>query len=110
MGTIGKILPYINGFVMAIQEVIKSLAFFVGYELPDTGDIDRNILDSMGDGVDTVNSGLEETNDQLDDAKKKTKEWKNFLASFDVANVIPDQSSEDSDSGSASGSGGVASE
>lgn len=110
MGTIGKILPYINGFVMAIQEVIKSLAFFVGYELPDTGDIDRNILDSMGDGVDTVNSGLEETNDQLDDAKKKTKEWKNFLASFDVANVIPDQSSEDSDSGSSSGSGGVASD
>lgn len=110
MGTIGKILPYINGFVMAIQEVIKSLAFFVGYELPDTGDIDRNILDSMGDGVDTVNSGLEETNDQLDDAKKKTKEWKNFLASFDVANVIPDQSSEDSDSGGTSGSGGVASD
>ena len=110
MGTIGKILPYINGFVMAIQEVLKSLAFFVGYELPDTGDIDRNILDSMGDGVDTVNSGLEETNDQLDDAKKKTKEWKNFLASFDVANVIPDQSSEDSDSESSSGSGGVASD
>lgn len=110
MGTIGKILPYINGFVMAIQEIIKSLAFFVGYELPDTGDIDRNILDSMGDGVDSVNSGLEETNDQLDDAKKKTKEWKNFLASFDVANVIPDQSSEDSDSGSSSGSGGVASD
>ena len=110
MGTIGKILPYINGFVMAIQEVIKSLAFFVGYELPDTGDIDRNILDSMGDGVDSVNTGLEETNDRLDDAKKKTKEWKNFLASFDVANVIPDQSSEDSDSGSSSGSGGVASD
>lgn len=105
MGTIGKILPYINGFVMAIQEVIKSLAFFVGYELPDTGDIDRNILDSMGDGVDTVNSGLEETNDQLDDAKKKTKEWKNFLASFDVANVIPDQSESDSGSSSSSDAG-----
>lgn len=103
-GTIGNVLPYINGFVMAIKSLIQTFATFMGYELPNssgqTGTILDSMEDSMGgisDGVNDVNGGLDKTNDKLDKAKKKTKEWKNYLASFDVANVIPDQS-DDSDS------------
>ena len=107
MGTIGKVLPYINGFVMALKEIVKALAFIVGYEEPNSSGVDRNIFDSMGTGIEDVNSGLDSTNDKLDSAKKKTKEWKNFLASFDVANVIPDQT--DSDTSGSGDSGGVGS-
>lgn len=108
-GTIGKVLPYINGFLFAIKEIVKSLAFLVGYEMPNSSGVDRNILDQMDSGVEDVNTALDDTNNSLGTAIKKTKEWKNFLASFDVANVIPDQTS--SDTGPSGGSsGGVASD
>ena len=109
-GVIGKVLPYINGFVMAIKSLIQMFATFLGYELPDSSGSTGSILDSMddslggvSDGLDDVNSGLDDANSGLDSAKKKTKEWKNFLAGFDVANVIPDQSTDDSSSGSGGG-------
>ena len=117
-GVIGKVLPYINGFVMAIKSLIQMFASFLGYELPDSSGSTGSILDSMddslggvSDGMDDVNAGIDDANKGLDSAKKKTKEWKNFLAGFDVANVIPDQSTDDSSSGSgggdSSGAGGM---
>lgn len=60
-------------------------------------------LGGVSDGMDDVNAGIDDANKGLDSAKKKTKEWKNFLAGFDVANVIPDQSTDDSSSGSGGG-------
>lgn len=109
-GVIGKVLPYINGFVMAIKSLIQMFASFLGYELPDSSGATGSILDGMdeslggvSDGLDDVNSGLDDANSGLDSAKKKTKEWKNFLAGFDVANVIPDQNTDDSSSGSGGG-------
>lgn len=103
---------------MAIKSLIQMFASFLGYELPDSSGSTGSILDSMddslggvSDGLDDVNSGLDDANSGLDSAKKKTKEWKNFLAGFDVANVIPDQSTDDSSSGSggggSSGTGGM---
>lgn len=113
-GVIGKVLPYINGFVMAIKSLIQMFASFLGYELPDSSGSTGSILDSMddslggvSDGMDDVNAGIDDANKGLDSAKKKTKEWKNFLAGFDVANVIPDQSTDDSSSGSGGGGSGA---
>ena len=37
IGTIGKILPYINGFVMALVAIVKTLAIFVGYTNTGSG-------------------------------------------------------------------------
>lgn len=103
---------------MAIKSLIQMFASFLGYELPDSSGSTGSILDSMddslggvSDGMDDVNAGIDDANKGLDSAKKKTKEWKNFLAGFDVANVIPDQSTDDSSSGSggggSSGAGGM---
>lgn len=95
---------------MAIKSLIQMFASFLGYELPDSSGSTGSILDSMddslggvSDGMDDVNAGIDDANSGLDSAKKKTKEWKNFLAGFDVANVIPDQSTDDSSSGSGGG-------
>lgn len=104
-GVISQILPYINGFVMAIKSLIQMFATFVGYELPDSSGDTGTILDDVSDSMDDINSGIDDANSGLDSAKQKTKEWKNFLAGFDVANVIPDQDSEDTSGSGSSGSG-----
>lgn len=91
---------------MAIKEVAKSFALFLGYTMPDSSGSSDTILDQMDDGMSSINTGLEDAGKNIDKNKKKTKEWKNFLASFDVANVIPDQSSENSDTSGNSGSNG----
>ena len=102
-GIIGGILPYINGFVMALKEVIKMLALFVGYEIPNSSGETGTILDSYGDSMDDFNSGLSDAGNAIDKNKKKAKEWKNVLMGFDVANVLPDQSSSDTSGGSSGG-------
>lgn len=106
-GIIGQVLPYINGFVMAIKQLIMTFATFLGYELPNSSGNTGTILDGIGDDVSNIGSGLGDVNDELDKAKKKTKEWKNFSASFDVFEKIPDQSDSDSDDDDDVGSGFV---
>ena len=78
IGTIGKILPYINGFVMALKEIIKMLAIFVGYKATD------NIADPI-QTAETASSGIA---DNLGSATKSAKELRKTLMGFDVLNVI----------------------
>ena len=92
---------------MAIKEVAKSLTLFLGYTMPDSSGSSDTILDQMDDGMSSINTGLEDAGKNIDKNKKKTKEWKNFLASFDVANVIPDQDTDNSDDTSSDGAGGM---
>lgn len=107
-GIIGNILPYINGFVMAIKELVKTFALFVGFEIPNSSGETGTILDSYGDSMEELNNGITDAGKNTDKATKKAKEWKNVLMSFDVANVMPDQSSSDSgSSGGTSGAGGM---
>ena len=96
MGTIGKILPYINAFVMVIKELIKMFAIFVGYQG------DNSNLSDIFESVDTSSAGV---SDNLGSANKKAKELKKTLMGFDVLNVIntPTQSS------SSGGGGGIGS-
>lgn len=106
-GTIGAILPYVNGFVMAIKELVKTFALFVGFEIPDSSGTTGTILDNYGDSIDNINSGISSAGANTDKATKKAKEWKNVLMGFDVANVLPDQSSSDSGSSGSGGAGGT---
>ena len=91
MGTLGKILPYINGFVMALKEMAKMLALFVGYE--NVG----SIADPLQDASDTTGN----ISSNLGGAVKKAKELKKTLMGFDVLNVI--QTPKDSSGGGGGG-------
>ena len=95
MGTISSILPYINGFVMAIKEVIKMFALFVGY----TGDNSNlsDVFEDVEDSVVGVGGGI-------DSANKKAKELKKTLMSFDVLNVI-NTPTQNNSSGGGGGAG-----
>jgi hypothetical protein len=93
--TIGKILPYVNAFVMVIKELIKMLAMFVGFE---AGSGFGDAFEVAEDSVGGINSGL-------GSATKKAKELKKTLMGFDVLNVI--STPKDTDSGSGGGVGGI---
>lgn len=97
IGTLGKALPYINGFVMVIKELIKMLAIFTGYEG------DSSELKDVFEGVENSTTGISSS---IGDANKKAKELRKTLMSFDVLNVIATPSENDS---SPSGVGGVGS-
>lgn len=94
MGTIGKALPYINAFVMALKEIAKTIAFVFGFEMPNSSG-STNILDQMVGDTDDIAGGIGDVNDALDETKKKMDN----LGSFDEHNIINKQT----DSGSGSG-------
>lgn len=92
MGTIGKVLPYINAFVMTIKELIKMLAIFTGYTSDDTN------LSDIFEAVEDSTSGV---SNNLGTASKKAKELRKVLMGFDVLNVIntPTESKSSGSSG-----------
>lgn len=92
--TLGKILPYINAFVMTIKELIKMFALFVGYEGAS----------GMGEAFEVAADGAGAISAGVGSAAKKAKELKKTLMGFDVLNVI--STPKDTDS---SGGGGVGS-
>lgn len=79
MGTIGRILPYINGFVMVLKELIKLWALMVGYKAPETN------LEDILQVDETAIGGIA---DNLGRASRHAKELRKTLMSFDVLNVI----------------------
>lgn len=79
IGTIGQILPYINGFVMALVQIIKTLAIFVGYT--NTGSGLAEGLEEAGDASNNIASGF-------GSAAESAKELRRTIMGFDVLNNI----------------------
>lgn len=100
IGILGKALPYINGFLMAVKELIKTFAIFVGYQ----GDTSTNLSDVF-ESAETSSSGI---SSNLGSAAGSAKELKKQLMGFDKLNVI---NTANSNTGGSSGSigGGVGS-
>lgn len=89
----GGIIVWANAIIMAIKEIIKSIASLFGYDLSSGGS--SNLADSIG--VSDLNSGL-------GGATKKAKELKKQLMGFDEINNIDPAST----TGGSGGSSGVA--
>ena len=104
MGTLGAILPYINGFVMTLKELIKMFAIFVGYQPNTTGMAD--VLQESSDSASGLSDNIGSAGSGLDKATKKAKEFKKQLQGFDVLNVI--NTPTESTTGKTGGSGGGA--
>ena len=102
MGTLGAILPYINGFVMTLKELIKMFAIFVGYQPNTTGMAD--VLQESSDSASGLSDNIGSVGSGLDKATKKAKEFKKQLQGFDVLNVI--NTPTESTTGKTGGSGG----
>lgn len=87
---VSKILPYVNGILMAIQAIIKVIAKLFGFELEKFEDSTGNIADSVG-GI----------GDAAADASKKMKQ---LVAPFDELNILAEDT--DDASGALGGLGG----
>lgn len=87
--SIAKMLPYINGFVMALREAITAIAEFFGFTTMDFGGTTSTIDKSTG--------AIEDMGTQADQTAKKLQALK---APFDELNVIQPPTEDKSSSGS----------
>mgnify|MGYP001164620654 CR=1 FL=1 len=72
MDTLGDVLPYINGFVITIKELIKSLAYFRGYRL--------EIIREEKDPLSEITEGAENATEALDEVQKRLFSFDKFEA------------------------------
>lgn len=83
-----KVLPYINGFIMAIRTAIQAIAEFFGFEGLDFGGSTSTIDKSTG--------AIESMGEAADETKKKIKQ---LQAPFDKLNVIQANTDSSKDTG-----------
>lgn len=90
-----KVLPVINGVVIAIKRLLVSVANLLGIKID---------FSSFGQGVSGYNENLEDTADALDKVGKSAKKAKSYTLGIDELNII-DPNSGSSGSSSAGGAG-----
>lgn len=95
MPVISALLPYITAFVKVITSALNTLAKFMGLKSTNASNETAKISSNVG----ALGSGL-------DDANKKAKKLKGTLASFDEMNVLQDNSTDSSSTGSGGASAG----
>ena len=96
IGTLRNVLPYVNGIVMALKEVLKTIASLMG--------IDINLPDSMSFDIE-FGEEAEDAAAGLDKATKSAEKLKKATTGIDELNIIS-QNSDTSGAG-ASGIGGI---
>lgn len=90
-----KVLPVINGVVIAIKRLLVSVANLLGIKID---------FSAFGQGVSGYNENLEDTADALDKVGKSAKKAKSYTLGIDELNII-DPNSGSSGSSSAGGAG-----
>ena len=96
IGTLRNILPYVNGIVMALKEVLKTIASLMG--------IDINLPDSMSFDIE-FGEEAEDAAAGLDKATKSAEKLKKATTGIDELNIISQDS--DTSGAGASGVGGI---
>ena len=96
IGTLRNVLPYVNGIVMALKEVLKTIASLMG--------IDINLPDSMSFDIE-FGEEAEDAAAGLDKATKSAEKLKKATTGIDELNIISQDS--DTSGGGASGVGGI---
>lgn len=90
-----KVLPVINGVIIAIKRLLVSVANLPGIKID---------FSSFGQGVSGYNENLEDTADALDKVGKSAKKAKSYTLGIDELNIV-DPNSGSSGSSSAGGAG-----
>lgn len=97
---VSKILPYINGLVIALQRLFQWVGGLLGIKLEGINTDMGGMNDSIGDFV----GGAEDAEDALDKVNAAAKKTKNTVLGIDELNINAPQ--ESSGSGGASGGAG----
>lgn len=98
---VAKVLPYINGLVIAVQRLFSWIGGLLGIKV---GDFSSSIGSAATDFSD-MEDAADGIADSTGDAAKNTKKMADNLQSFDKLNVV--SSGNDSGSGGSGGKGGA---
>lgn len=100
---VAKILPYVNGLVIAIRRLFEWTASMLGIDLKDvignSGGGYSDMFDGLGDVEEDANNASDAVDNTTDSVKKLAKQ----LMGFDELNVITTNQSSSKDSDSDSG-------
>lgn len=96
-----KVLPYINGLVMAIQRLFTWIGGLLGIEFSSI----NSSIGGMDNGVEDLVDGVDDAEDSLNGANDAAKKLKNTILGFDEINQLNDNS--DSSSGGSGSGGGI---
>lgn len=101
---VAKVLPYVNGLVIALQRLAEWIAGFLGADLKkvvtSSGGLNNDILGDIAEGADNAT-------DSIGDTDKAVQKLKRTILGFDELNVLNDNSASDSSNGKTSGIGGL---
>lgn len=96
-----KVLPYINGLVMAIQRLFTWIGGLLGIEFSSI----NSSIGGMDNGLEDLVGGADDAEDSLNGANDAAKKLKNTILGFDEINQLNDNT--DSSSGGSGSGGGV---
>ena len=102
---LSKVLPYLNAFATAINNIFVSLAKIFGYEGSVNEKIENTSSDfgtGMADGLDDVSDSAKGTGKAVDKLRKKVQR----LAGFDELNILGSPETPSSPSGGKGGGAG----
>ena len=92
LSSVAKVLPYVNGLVIAIRKLFEWTASMLGIDLKD-------VIGDSGGGYSNVFDGLEDSaddaKDSVDDTSDSVKKLSKQLMGFDELNVITTNSNKD---------------
>lgn len=97
-----KVLPYINGLVIALQRLFQWVGALLGIKFSSINSAMGGMDDSMGDFV----GGAEDAGDALDKANAAAKKLKSTVLGIDELNINAPQEASGGSGGSAGGAGG----
>lgn len=103
---VAKVLPYINGVVIALQRLFQWIAKLLGVKLTSINTSMGGMSDSLGDLVDSGDDGIGgiandagDASDALNNANEAAKKLKRTILGFDELNVLNDNDSNNSSGG-----------
>ena len=90
---VSKVIPYVNGLVIALQRLFTSLASAMGIKIN---------LDDFSQGYSTLGEQLDDTADSYDEATASAKKYKNQLLGFDEAYKLSEPTEDTGSAGAGS--------
>lgn len=99
---VSKVLPYVNGLVIAIRRLFEWTASMLGIDLKDvignSGGGYSDIFDSLGDDADDVSNGMDGLTDSTNNAAEAQKKLNKQIQRFDNLNNMTTSTNKGSSS------------
>lgn len=102
---VSKVLPFVNGLVMALQKLFAWIGKLFGIKIADFSSSIGSMENTSFEGL---TDGIEDASNKLGNASKNAKKFKDHLLGIDELNVISqDDQSTGGGAGSVGGAGGM---